>query len=76
MMLHGLRPSVRSAFLWCVGNGGLHAVPQDLALEFGENGEYASERTASWRGHVQRLGERHEPDGDGVEILKRSDQVE
>ena len=63
-------------FLAGLGNPGLHAITQNIAFELSKHGEHAGERPAPWRGHVQRFGQRHEPNADGMKLLERSDQVE
>jgi hypothetical protein len=66
---------VRSAFLARLGDAGLDAIAQDIALEFREHGEHAGQGSAAGGGHVERLRERYEADSNGMELLKCRNQV-
>src|ERR1035438_9202090 len=65
-----------TSFLARLGNPGFDAITQDVALELSKYGEHAGECTAPGRGHIKRLGQRYEPDADGVELSQRPNQVE
>lgn len=59
-----------------LGEAGLDAVSEDVALESRERGPHAGERPAARRCQVERLRTGHEPDVEAVELLQRSDQVD
>src|SRR5271165_6784619 len=51
------------------------ALPKDLALKGGENGQQRSHRTARRCGQVQRLGKRYEGDAEMLQFLQSREQV-
>jgi hypothetical protein len=69
-------PAVRPTLFARLGDPGLHPITKDVALELSEHGQHAGERPAPRGGHVERFGQRHEPDADGVQFLQSGDQVE
>ncbi len=48
---------MRPSFLARLSNAGSHAVPENIALELREDGEYASEGATAGRGHVEGLAQ-------------------
>lgn len=66
---------MRSAFLARLGDAGLDAIAQDIALEFREHGEHAGQGSAAGGGHVERLGQRYEADTEMFQFPQSSEQV-
>ena len=52
------------------------SIAKHIALELGKHGKHAGERATARRRHVERLGQRDEPDADSMQFLQRTDQVE
>ena len=51
------RAAVGAAFFSGLGDPGLHAIAQDVPLEFGEHRQHAGQRPATRRRQVQRLAQ-------------------
>jgi hypothetical protein len=54
---------------------GPHALPKDLALKGGENGQQRGHCTTRRCGQVQRLGQRYEADTEVFQLLQSGQQV-
>jgi hypothetical protein len=76
MLRDGRWPAMGPPFLPSLCDAGLNSVTKNVALEFGENGKHTCQGAATRGRHVERLGERDEPDTDGIEFLQGADQVE
>jgi hypothetical protein len=66
----GCRPTQPFPVLPRMGQASSSSLPQNLSFELGENREQTGHRATSWRGQIQCLGQRHEPDAKMLQFLK------
>ena len=71
-----LRSAVWAAFFAGSGDPGLHAIAEDVPLEFSEDREHAGQCSATRCREVERLAERDEADLKCGQFLKRRDQID
>ena len=67
---------MRATLFACLCDSGLHAIAEDVPLEFGEDREHAGQGSAARRGQVERLAERDEADPECAQLLKRRDEID
>jgi hypothetical protein len=58
------RPPEVLAVQACLGEAGASSLAQDLAFELGDDCQQASHGATGWRGEIERLGQRDEPDAE------------
>jgi hypothetical protein len=54
---------------------GADAFAEDFVFELGEDRQQSRHRTASWRGQIQRFGQRHETDAEFRQFFECNDQI-
>src|SRR5260370_243793 len=68
-------PTQPLAVLPSVGQGSANALPQNLPLELGEDGQYRSHGPPAWCRQVQGVAQGKGTDSQVVQLLKRCKQV-
>ena len=69
------RASALASAAACLGEAGGGAFADQGALELRDRSEHMEHQHAAWRGGVDALGQRHQPDAAFLELLGRRDQL-